>query len=173
MRFGIVLIRLAAIAAAALAIERFSIAPYHCTHIIPLVEQRTHVALERADEYRSKEIARTNLELLDLARRGCHNEVDLYLLLAFNKHILGHTDAALADLNAALQIDNRPELYFDRGMMLVDQGKIDDAVRELATAIEFNPTLVSGLDGELLNRVNAEVKNRTPGEAAVSPARHE
>ena len=150
--------RVVAVVVTALLIERFCVIPFRCMHMIKVVEQRTETAMNRLDHLAAQGVARENLQLLDEVASGCRTDADLHLLLAFNDKLLGRQEEALQHLNDAISIDDRPEFYFDRGLMLIDLGRIDEAARELAIAVRFNPDLVDRLDGEMKDIVLREVQ---------------
>jgi hypothetical protein len=56
-------------------------------------------------------------------------------------------------MDEALRVDDRPQVYYNRGLMLLELGRVNDAVRDLATAVDFDPSLLAGIDGELRDRV--------------------
>ena len=150
---ALVLARFALVAIAVLALRQYCYLPFQCTHTIVIVARRTHLALDRQSSIEAKRTARRNLEMLDSVAGGCRTDLDPYLLRAFNDKILGRTDAALRDLDDGLRVDDRPEIYFDRGLMLLDVGRMDAGVKDLAIAARFNPTLLDQLQGDLRQRV--------------------
>ena len=68
---------------------------------------------------------------------------------------MGRWREAIDIYTRALRVDQRPEIYFDRGLARQRLGETDAAVADMATAARFNPFLVEQLDGELRPRVTA------------------
>jgi hypothetical protein len=59
-----------------------------------------------------------------------------------------------------LRIDDRPEIYVNRGLVRLHLGQTDLAVSDLATAARFDPSVLYQLEGELRARVAAAVGSR-------------
>ena len=79
----------------------------------------------------------------------------MVLLYGANCEILGRWKEAADAYTRALRIDQRPEIYSNRGLVLLQLGRADAAVADLATAARFNPTSSINVDGELRPRVAA------------------
>jgi len=146
--------RLAAIAAAALAAYRYAWLPEHADHVVKSVTLRTQAALQMNGD-RAKIIARENFDLLQPVANVCRLSVDFHLVSAVNARILGLNDEAIEHYTAALQADHRPEIYFDRGVTYLEEGKLDAATPDIALAARFDSTYLEQVDAGMQARVAA------------------
>lgn len=160
MNRSAVIVRMAAVVLAIWSIYSLAVIPARCNRLIPLVERRTHMALEQLSPVPAAGVALENLRLLNSVAAGCRNDVNLHLLLAFNANILGRRDEALSHLAEALKVDDRPEIYYNRAMILLEAGRVDEAVDALVTSTAFNPTILDQLDPEIRSRVDAAIRSR-------------
>jgi tetratricopeptide (TPR) repeat protein len=151
---AILLLRIATVVAAGIGIEQLCIAPYRGNLILRSVAQRSALA-QSLDATRATELAHTNLHDLDLAARGRRLDPEWYLLYGANCEILGRWAEAADAYTRALTIDDRPEIYVNRGMVMLHMGRADAAVADLATAARFDPNVIYELEGELRTRVAA------------------
>jgi tetratricopeptide (TPR) repeat protein len=151
---GIVLIRLFALVVAGVGIDHLCIDPYRGNLLLRDVALRSGRA-QQLDTSRSLELAHRNLHDLDLAARGRRLDPEWYLLYGGNCEILGRWNEAADAYTQALKIDDRPEIYVNRGMAMLHMGHADAAVADLATAARFDPNVIYDLDGELRARVTA------------------
>ncbi len=150
---AVVLIRAAAVAAAAAAIYYLCVLPYRGNLLLREIEQRSRLA-ESAPALRAIDLAHTNLRDLDRAR-GRRLDPEWYLLYGSNCEILGRWQEAADTYTDALHIDDRPEIYVNRGMVMLHMAKPEAAVSDLATAARFDPGVIEQLEGELRVRVTA------------------
>jgi len=118
------------------------------------VRQRSALA-ESLEAGRATELAHTNLHDLDLVARARRLDPEWYLLYGGNCEFLGRWGEAADAYTRALRIDDRPEIYVNRGMVMLHLGRTDAAVTDLATAARFDPNVLNELDGELRARVAA------------------
>jgi tetratricopeptide (TPR) repeat protein len=153
------LLRTAALVAAGYAIDQLCIAPYRGNLILREVVARSLLA-QSLDDRRATDIAHTNLHDLDQAARGRRLDPAWYLLYGTNCEILGRWTEAAATYTNALRIDDRPEIYVNRGLVRLHLGQTDLAVSDLATAARFDPTVIYQLEGELRARVAAAAGSR-------------
>jgi tetratricopeptide (TPR) repeat protein len=151
-RSGVVLVRIVALAIGVLTMERWSILPFLCNRQIRIIRRRTEAAMN-FPTIRAAVVARENIERMNRVIGGCSTDVNAQLLFAANAELIGDKQGNLDHLDAALRIDQRPELYYDRGMAKLALGQVDAAVEDLGTAVRFNPTLVDDISGELRGRV--------------------
>jgi tetratricopeptide (TPR) repeat protein len=151
---AIVLVRIAAVVAATIGIDQLCVAPYRGNLTLRSVRQRSALA-QSLDATRATELAHSNLHDLDLAARGRRLDPEWFLLYGANCEILGRWAEAADTYTRALQIDDRPEIYVNRGMVMLHLGRADAAVADLATAARFDPNVLDDLDGELRARVAA------------------
>ncbi|HSP16197.1 MAG TPA: hypothetical protein VLV78_15730 [Thermoanaerobaculia bacterium] len=132
-------------------------------------------------EWLAARTARRNLQLIQSVDSRACCDVDYPLLLAANATLLGRRDEAVQHLDEALRLDNRPEVYFNRGSALLALGRIDEAVRDFAIAVDFDSGLLTEIDGNLRDRVakvvvdkaaereRARTSRRPHGEKAAAP----
>jgi hypothetical protein len=126
--------RLAAIAAAAAAFCQYSWMPEHANHLLKTVEMRTETAAGTGGD-RAIFTARDNIALLQTITNACALSVDYHLLYAVNDH--------------------RPEIYFERGLTYLEQGKLEPATADIALATRFNPGFLESIDAGMQARVAA------------------
>ena len=146
------LCRLAATAAAALAVYYYVWMPEHADHILKSLTLRTQAALQ-ADGDRAVFVARDNLARLQPLERAGKLSVDYHLICAVNDRILGRNDDAIEHYTAALAADHRPEIYFDRGVTYLNEGNLDAATADIALAVRFNPVYLEDVDTGMQERV--------------------
>lgn len=156
----VLVVRILTLLAALVVFHWLVVAPWQCMRAIVFIEQGTRFALAHAKESEARRIAASNLKSLKEISGHCRTDVDLYLLLGFNARILGRFDEALQHLEDGLKVDDRPELYINRGRILLEMGRVDDAVNELSTAVEFDPALMDRLDPPLRTRIRDEIGRR-------------
>jgi tetratricopeptide (TPR) repeat protein len=144
-RSAIFLVRAAALAAAALGIDRLCIEPHRAAMVEAAVERRS-TAAESAGE---------NLRDLDRIASARRLAPSWYLLYGGNCMMMERWPEAIDVYTRALRIDQRPEIYFDRGLARLRLGETDAAVADIATAARFNPLILDQIDGELRIRVTA------------------
>jgi tetratricopeptide (TPR) repeat protein len=101
-------------------------------------------------------LAHANIAQLQSVAPACRTSVEYELLYAANAALLHRWDEAFAHYNAALQIDRRPEIYFNRGLTRLQLGDIAGATQDLVIAVRFRPVLNDQLSGELHDRVAAQ-----------------
>jgi len=152
------ILRAAAVAAASIAIYFFCIEPYRANFIVEALTQRT-LGAQSAEAIDAAPVARGNLNDLNAIRRVERLNPSWYLLYGSNCEILGQKNEALEAYSQALRIDQRPEIYTHRGMVLLQLGRVDDAVRDLATAARFDPFVLYDLDSDLRKRVAAAARH--------------
>jgi tetratricopeptide (TPR) repeat protein len=147
--------RLAATVVAAVAFYRYSWMPSHADHMLRSLQSRTQAALETPGDDRAIFAARDNIERLQTIESACRLSVDYQLIYAVNARILGRNDEAIEHYTAALDADHRPEIYFDRGVTYLEEGKLDPATADIALATRFNPAYLQNVDAGMQARVAA------------------
>lgn len=151
---AILLLRVATFIVACFAINRLCIDPFRANLILREVAQRSLIAQTR-DARHATEIAHMNLHDLDVAASARALDPAWYLLYGTNCELLGRWAEAAETYTSALRIDDRPEIYENRGLVMLHLGKPDLAVSDLATAVRFDPKILDQIDGELRVRVAA------------------
>jgi tetratricopeptide (TPR) repeat protein len=147
-------LRLAATGAAAFVFYQYSWMPEHANHVLKTVQTRTQSALETAGD-RAIFTARDNIAFLQTVTNACRLSVDYHLLYAANDRILSRNDDAIEHYTAALAADHRPEIYLDRGVTYLEEGKLDPATADIALAVRFNPVYLDSIDPGMQSRVKA------------------
>jgi tetratricopeptide (TPR) repeat protein len=156
--------RAAAVLLFAGAVYRLCVLPVRASHVLRVVDARTHFALERSSDEKAMKLAEGNLERLHEVAPGCALDVDYFLLSAINHGIVHRPQEALQDLDRGQRVEDRPEIYFNRGMILFEAGQIDAAVNSFAIAARFNPLLLDNLQGELRTRVATAAAKPLPAQ---------
>ena len=156
---SVFLLRAAALVVACIGIDRLCIDPFHANLVLSQVARRSLVA-RSLDSRRALDLAHANLRDLGGAADARRLDPAWYLLYGTNCEILGRWNEAAETYTKALRIDDRPEIYENRGLVMLHLGRPDLAVADLATAARFDPNLVNQLEGELRVRVAAAVSAR-------------
>jgi tetratricopeptide (TPR) repeat protein len=143
-----------AIVAACLGVYHLCAIPFLDNLAMREVDERTGVA-QSADPQRAVLLARMNLADLDRTARSRELDPAWYLFYGANCELLDRWQDAANAYTRALAIDQRPEIYFSRGLALLHLGRVEEAAADLTTAVRFNPTLLEDIDGELRARVAA------------------
>lgn len=155
----ILLLRAASLVAACIGIDHLGIVPYRGNLVLRQVEKRSLLA-QSLDARNAAALAHANLYDLDQAAGGRKLDPAWYLLYGTNCELLGRWTEAADAYSSALRIDDRPEIYENRGLVMLHLGRTDLAISDLATAARFDPSVLDQLDGELRARVAAAVSSR-------------
>jgi tetratricopeptide (TPR) repeat protein len=146
---------IAALLLAALAwigVDRLCAIPFRDNLAMREIDERTDIA-QSADPQQAIVLARTNLADLERTVRSHALDPAWYLLFGANCELLGRWQDAANAYTRALSIDQRPEIYFNRGLALLHLGHVEAATADLVIAVRFNPTFIEQIDGELRARV--------------------
>jgi tetratricopeptide (TPR) repeat protein len=143
------------IAAAAWAIHHLCVIPHRDNRLMRDIEARMGM-LDSVDSLRAKTLARLNLDDLDRVARSRELDPEWYLFYGANCELLDRWEDAASAYTDALAIDQRPEIYFSRGLVRLHLGQIDDAEADMIRAVRFNPFLIDRIGGELRERVGKE-----------------
>ncbi|HEX3581898.1 MAG TPA: hypothetical protein VH087_09075 [Thermoanaerobaculia bacterium] len=152
-------IRALAVIFPALAFYPLCVVPYRANLLLATITQQTLKA-QGDDPIAAAPVARANLQDLLAIERPERLNAGWYLLYGTNCELLSRNAEAVEAYSRALAIDQRPEIYVHRGMLLLQLGRVDDAVHDLATAARFNPAVVYDLSGDLRERVAAASRVR-------------
>lgn len=147
-------LRALAVIVAAVASYFVCVRPYRANLALREISQRSETA-QGAEPQAAAILARQNLDDLDRIAAARRLDAAWYMLYGANCELLDRLPAAADAYTRALRIDDRPELYVNRGMVLLHLQREDAAVADLVTAARFDPTTVEHLDGELRKRVTA------------------
>jgi tetratricopeptide (TPR) repeat protein len=142
------------IMAAGFAIHRLCVIPFLDDMVMRQVEERMNV-VQSVDPVRAVPLARANLADLDRVASSRRLDPAWYMFYGANCEILDRWQDAADVYTRALIIDQRPELYFSRGLVMLHLGRIDQAAGDMITAVRFNPFLIDQIGGELRARVAA------------------
>jgi tetratricopeptide (TPR) repeat protein len=147
-------LRAVALVAAIVAIDLVCVVPWRGNLALREISDRSALALT-AEPQTAAVVARDNLDRLDGVASARRLDPSWYMLYAGNCEVLGRLPAAIDAYTRALRIDDRPEFYENRGMILLRLGRDDAAIADLAKAARFDPTVLEHLDGEVRARVTA------------------
>ncbi len=142
------------IAAAGFAIHRLCVIPFRDNLVMRDVEERMNV-VQSVDPVRAAPLVRANLADLDRVAHSRRLDPAWYMFYGVNCEILERWQDAANVYTGGLAIDQRPELYFSRGLVMLHLGRIDQAAEDMITAVRFNPFLIDQIGGELRARVAA------------------
>lgn len=137
------------------AIHRLCVIPFRDNLVMRDVEERMSI-VQSVDPVRAVPLARANLADLDRVARSRRLDPAWYMFYGANCEILERWQDAANAYTRALVIDQRPELYFSRGLVMLHLRRIDEAAADMITAVRFNPLLIDQVGGELRARVAAE-----------------
>lgn len=111
------------------------------SELISLQQSGTLYLSERAASLAAR--ARRHLQ-------ACPSNLNLYLIAAANETVAGRNEAALDLYQRALEIDRRPEIYFNIGLTMLDLGLQHDAVRILGRAGMFAPQFITEIPDPII-----------------------
>lgn len=151
-------IRIFAVASGLLLVYWFVVWPARCNQAMRTAGLNTRTVTENFVTVRAISTTRENIRLLESV--PCCDSFERHLLLALNKRQLGRFEEAIVDLTHALQTAQRPEIYFNRGLLYLETGRVADAIPDLVLATEFAPHLLYHLDYEVRARVEAARSER-------------
>jgi tetratricopeptide (TPR) repeat protein len=143
------------IAAAGFAIYRLCAIPFRDNLVMNDVAERMRI-VENVDSFQAISLARLNLADLDRVAHSRRLDPAWYMFYGANCELLDRWQDAANAYTRALAIDQRPEIYFSRGLVMLHLGRIDQAAADMVRAVRFNPFFIDRVDGELRARVAAE-----------------
>src|ERR1043165_5440962 len=127
-----ILARVAAVVAAAFAIDRLCVRPYRGAAVETEVQQRSTIA-EAVDHQRAVILVRENLHDLNRVAPDRRLAPSWYMLYGGNLELVDRWREATDVYTRALAIDHRPEIYFNRGLGLLRLGQLDAAIAAMHT----------------------------------------
>jgi tetratricopeptide (TPR) repeat protein len=88
------------------------------------------------------------------------NDPDFRVLLASNQHILGQYQDAERNYRLAIELNERPDAYAFLALLELDQGRVEEARRNLYHAALFDMSFVELVSSPMREEVYAEVMKR-------------
>lgn len=147
-------LRIAAVVAAAAAIYWLCILPYRGAAVEAEVRRRS-VRMELLERQRAVILARQNLVNLDRVAAARRLAPSWYMLYAGNLVLQERWRDAVDVYTQALGIDQRPEIYLNRGLVHLHLDEVDAAIADMATAARFDSGVLQQINGDLRERVAA------------------
>ena len=138
----------------AVASYRLAAVPYHCN----IVERRLEEATRRALREPAGEAAisaRHNSSEVARAIERCPAVANFYMIAAANFRILRRFEEAEKMYLTALEMERRPEIYFQLATTQADLGKLEPAIENFSRACRFVPTLIDQVPHHLRDLVYA------------------
>lgn len=167
--------RLTAVTAAALlcvwGLVRLAYEPHRCNAEITLLTARTAAAENTASDYERLLRTRQHLQELELLHEMCPTEVRVPMLIGENQELSGRAEAALRSYQAALAVEQRPEIYVAIALQQIQTGHVDEAIESYVTAARFAPRLVDNILSPEVRRRVVERLRVTDAPAAASAVR--
>ena len=158
-RSAVFVVRAIAVVVAAYALWRICVLPYRAIFLETTIAARS-TAADRIGGQRGVIMARQNLHELAAIEPERRLSPSWYMLYAENCTTLGRWHEAIDLYDRALRIDQRPEIYFNRGLVRLHLGDANAGIADMATAVRFNENLLDNIEGELRLRVAAAAAQR-------------
>lgn len=156
--------RVSAIAAAAavVAVSSWAIVslvyrPYRCIGETTALMNATALMNESRPGQRVMRARENVIQARGIIER-CPLNVQPYALLAWNQYVLGQYADAIETLDRSLEVEQRPELYVARADARLALGRFEEAIADYAIAARFDPSMLTGRDDALINRVNERLQ---------------
>jgi hypothetical protein len=125
--------------------------PYLCNQVSRSIKESTLLGwndAERAPEnWRVVVEARRRLGRLQPCLDPCCATVELHMIAAANFRLLQRNGQAANEYRAALQYDQRPEIYFNLGLVEVADGQREQGIQDL---------VIAGRTGSYWNQIEDE-----------------
>ena len=147
----------AIIVAGGWTIRQLCIVPYRCAAAMTPLQARTFRAAEISATEAGRIMARQNLERLDALGGNCRDDLNWLMLYAANCRIVGDRQGAVEAYTRALRLYQRPEIYYNRGVTLLEMREPDRAIGDLALAANFNPVLLEQFDAATVEQIRKEM----------------
>lgn len=148
------------LAGAAVAIGRVVVPRHRCNVLAKRIERQTKLALDMVSPLRAASLTRRNLDELEQCRASVPWDVQFPMLMAGNHWIRGDREAARNAYREALEIDRRPEIYLNLGLVELELGD-PNAEADLETACTFSPVLLYEVPEPLKSRIAAKIEALT------------
>jgi len=153
------------LAAALAAIHAYVVIPFRCNQEKKRATQTTTEAFKYTGSFAAIQSGRaTMIRLAPCFRAGCL-DVPLYMAMAANARLAGRSDEAIRLYTEALELDHRPEIYYNLAEAQLQLGRRVEAYHNYIEAVLFNPFFLHEIDdGDLRSRVYQQVIQRRPRE---------
>ncbi|HKR62493.1 MAG TPA: hypothetical protein VJZ00_02075 [Thermoanaerobaculia bacterium] len=153
-------VALLAIASAAAAAWKLVLPRYDCNHQKAIVNSWT-VRLDReTDETVRIEKAREMIEICRRCLEQFPDDYELYLLLGSNETFLREYDDAEQSFRRSLALSERPETYAYLALAQLEEGKADEARKNLYRAALFNLSVVELVSEPMRSELAQAVTDR-------------
>lgn len=127
------------------AVNMLCVVPYECNLKEKRWEAITLAMFERRNgSSAERQVAQRTLSEMQRCLKSDPN-ANLCMIAAANYRLLGRNSEAVRLYETALQYDRRPEIYYNIGETQLDAGIWDEAIKNLSTAVYFNPFLADNL----------------------------
>lgn len=133
--------------------------PFQC-NVIKEKAQRTAIEMWGLPlNARAIFTARDHVKDLRKCVLACPADVDMYMTLALHYRLMGRLSEAIESYRKALEYDQRPELFFNLGLVQLELDQRQAALENLVTACRFDIYYADDIpDPELRQQVVAEVE---------------
>lgn len=149
-----VIVAVVLLIAASVAIHHSCVVPFQDNLVMRDVEERMSI-MDTVDSFRASQLARLNLADLDRVASSRRLDPAWYMYVGANCELLDRWEDAAKAYTDALAIDQRPEIYFNRGLVMLHLGRMAEAETDMIRAVRFNPFFADRISGELRARVEA------------------
>ena len=147
-RFIIALILLVGIVAA----YQLAAVPYHCNIVERRLEESTREALGQPAGEAAISARHNGAEVAKAIER-CPAVANFYMIAAANFRILRRFEEAEKMYLTALELERRPEIYFQLATTQADLGKLEPAIENFSRACRFVPSLIDQVPHHLRDLV--------------------
>jgi hypothetical protein len=151
-------------AAAGAAIHRVVVVRHRCNRELKGVERRMEIANHLTDSFRVASITRSNIDLLEPCAAAIPHQIDFPMLIGSNYWLRGDHPAARSAYRHALEVDRRPEIYLDLGLVELEMGD-PRAPADLEAACLFNQFMIYAVPEPLHGKIQEKF------DALMKPAR--
>jgi tetratricopeptide (TPR) repeat protein len=122
-------------------------APYRCNRL-EKAATASLMEMERGSLNRLQvaPLARKNIERLQQCLSTCPDDVGMIMVLAGSYRFLGNPERAVSLYRYVLRYEQRPEVYFNLGMSLIEAGgDREQAVENLKLAAIYDPSYLKDI----------------------------
>lgn len=142
-------------------LNRVVIVPWHVNVAKKSIERNTMGLITSGNARGAVSVILRNLEQLETFIDLTPQDVELYMLRGANLRLLNRTKDAIDTYSAALEYDQRPEIYFNLGLVLLEAGRESEAVDNLTVAVRFRSDYLKLID-------NPGIRAIVAGKAAIA-----